>query len=93
MTPTETLCEIVAALMWGPKMTSELIEVTESHQPVVHRYLSALHEAGVIRAAGEKDRDGKGRRERVWELQTKPYALPDWQPRAKQRKDETEAAE
>jgi Bacterial regulatory protein, arsR family len=85
MTPTETLCEIVAALMWGPKVASQLVEVTDSSQPVVHRYLAALHEAGVIRAAGEDDRAGKGRRERIWEMQPTPHKLADWNPRTQAR--------
>lgn len=81
MTPTEMHAEVLAALMWGPKMTSQLVEVVDTSSEAVRRWLEALHASGVIRISGEDDRDGKGRRERIWELQPKPFALPDWNPR------------
>lgn len=85
MTPTETLSEIVAALMWGPKMSSQLMEVTDSCKSSVDRYLSALHDAGVVRISGEDERKGTGRRQRIWELQVTPFALPDWNQHKEQR--------
>lgn len=83
--PTEMHAEIVAALMWGPKLTSQLIEVTEFGSTAVNHWLEALHASGVIRISGEDAREGAGRRQRIWELQVTPFALPDWNPRQRER--------
>lgn len=87
MTPTETMCEIIAALMWGPKFSGEIVAVTNVADNTVIRYLDALRASGIVRVAGEQKRNGTGRRQRLWEMQAHPYALPDWvkvQPPAQQ---------
>lgn len=81
MTPTEMHAEVLAALMWGPKMTSQLVEVVDCSGMSIGRWLEAMHASGVVRISGEDDRAGVGRRQRIWELQPKPFALPDWNPR------------
>lgn len=85
MTPTDMHAEVLAALQWGPKKTTQLIEVTGFGEMAISRWLEALHASGVIRISGEDARVGPGRRERIWELQTQPYALPDWNPRKQER--------
>lgn len=91
MTPTEMHAEVLAALQWGPKMLSQLLEVTDLGGMAVTRWLDALHASGAVRIAGEDQRDGTGRRQRIWELQSAPFALPDWNPRLRERPQPPEA--
>lgn len=77
--------EVIAALQWGPKMTTQLIDATGASEAAIARFLTALHASGVVRIAGEDERIGTGRRQRIWELQATPFALPDWNPRLHER--------
>lgn len=85
MPSSDIHAEVVAALQWGPKMTTQLIEVTGASEMAVARFLSALHASGAVRIAGENERAGAGRRQRIWELQAVPFAKPDWNPRQQER--------
>lgn len=87
MASSDIHAEVVAALQWGPKMTTQLIDVTGASEMAVARFLSALHASGAVRIAGEDERPGTGRRQRIWELQPQPFAKPDWNPRLHERLD------
>lgn len=91
MTTSEMHAEVLAALMWGPKMTSQLHEVVDCSEMSVRRWLETMHASGLVRISGEDQREGFGRRQRIWELQKAPFALPDWNPRLAERAPAPEA--
>ena len=79
--PAEVSAEIIAALMWGPKTTGELVEYVGIARANVWRHRRALAESGVVHIC-----DWRDARQAVYALQPKPFALTDAPKPAPQRK-------
>jgi transcription initiation factor IIE alpha subunit len=72
---------LIAALMLRSHTRNELAEITGANLNTLDRWLSALHNAGVVRISGYDERTGRGTRARLWELQSRPFGLDDVAPR------------
>lgn len=71
----EVGAELVASLMWGPKTTHDLVAASGANRDTVGRWLKAMHASGIVRIGGYRS-DNRAVI-RLWELQSKPFALPD----------------
>lgn len=69
--------EILAALMHAPRSIAQLLDQVGGSQTAMRRWVHEFHRSGLIRICGFVDRDGPGPREKIFSLQTKPFALPD----------------
>lgn len=69
--------EILATLMHEPRTTAQLLEQVGSSNTAMRLWLREFHNSGLIRVSGFVEREGPGPREKIFSLQTKPFALPD----------------
>lgn len=87
-------CEIIAALVKGPRTIGDITEMVDCSHVVVSYWMRDLQEAGLVRISGyiqlpylnAKHQQQLGSPRAVYEWQTSPFALPSV------TRDEVEAA-
>jgi hypothetical protein len=74
------LCELIAALAWGPKTTRELVEIVGVHEVTLLLWLTELKASGMAYLADKGQvADGvPGRKPQRWALQPRPFAYQDF---------------
>lgn len=68
----EDVCEIIRALMDGPKTQSELCAVVNFSTATVNDWLRAMRQSGIVRISARLPR-----KLYVYSLQQRPFAMPD----------------
>lgn len=70
-------CEIMAALMWGPKTTLEIAQYSGVAQETVRKWVNALAESGVAVEAGTRLTTPTARcPAKLWTLAVVPFGAP-----------------